>query len=1208
MIKQKLLFYFQLCVCMGMLCAIPMQSKAGSQEKITISLKNSTLLEAFKQVEQKTDYKIAYVYDQVKDNGNVEVEVQNADINAVMKKILQKTKYGYQIFGKRIIIKVDPKKQKPQPKVAAPEKVEIKGTVYDETGQPMPFCNVYVENTTIGVVTDIDGNFSLKYDKKPFNLVFSSIGYKTQTKSINASSTIKVKMEVDGVDVEEVVVTGYQKIDRKMFTGSAARVTAEDTKVDGVADVSRMLEGKVAGVSVQNVSGSFGAAPKIRVRGASSIYGDTKPLWVVDGVVLEDVVDVSPDELSSGDAETLISSSVAGLNAEDIAEYQILKDASATALYGARAMNGVIVIRTKRGKSGKVSVSFSSETTIRQKPSYDDYDILNSKDQMSIFQELDRKGWLTYADMKTVAHGGVYYKMYDEISTYNTETGQFNLANTPEAKLDYLRYYEMANTDWFDLLFTNNIMQNNSFSVSGGSETSRFYVSASYITDGGWTIADNVDRYTLKMNGDFDLSEKLSLGIQSNISIRNQKAPGTFSRQNNVTNGEVSRDFDINPFSFALNTSRTITPYDRNGNLDYFKLNHADINILEEYKNNYLNIQLMDLSTQFNLKYQFNKHLDYRVDGAIRYVHNENVHKIKENSNVAGAYRAADDATIKMLNKFLYNDPDHPNQEKQVVLPYGGFYLQDNNKLRNYYFKHLLSYNKTFDGIHSVNVLLGQEYKSTVRENTYFNGYGYQYDKGGSVFTDYRIMKQLTEANFPYFGNYKSYNRHFAVFSNAGYSYQGKYIINGTLRIDGSNQLGKSRSARYLPTWNVSGKYNMTESDFMKDIPWLSYASVRGTYGLTAIMGPAPNSTVILYNDIAIRQFGHDKEPELKMSAVANDDLTWEKQYETNVGLDVGFLKNRVSLSTDVYFRKAFDLIAPIKTSAVGGMYWKLANYADMKSHGVEFSLNTVNIQKENFSWNTNVTFAYTHNEVTTLNNSPLLFDMVRHDGGPKQGYPVRSLFSIPFAGLNEQGLPTFYNKDGDVVVGDINFQSGNVDYLKYEGQIDPKITGGLSNVFKYKGLTLKVFTSYSFGNVVRLNPTYRAVHDDWRSVSKDMKNRWVLPGDEEKTNIPTIPSSRLYASTPRLGIAYSAYNYSDQCVAKGDFVRLKEVSLSYSIPKKITEKMGLSKLSVKGQATNPLLLYSDKKLNGQDPEFFGTGGVALPVSRQYTFTIRMTI
>jgi hypothetical protein len=224
------------------------------------------------------------------------------------------------------------------------------------------------------------------------------------------------------------------------------------------------------------------------------------------------------------------------------------------------------------------------------------------------------------------------------------------------------------------------------------------------------------------------------------------------------------------------------------------------------------------------------------------------------------------------------------------------------------------------------------------------------------------------------------------------------------------------------------------------------------------------------------------------------------------------------------------------------------------------------------------------------------------------EGYPVRSLFSIPFAGLSEQGLPQFYNEDGEVVISDINFQGKDVDYLKYEGQIDPKTTGGFGNVFKYKGLRLNVFVTYQFGNVIRLYPSFKNEYSDWDAMTNDFIDRWVVPGDEDITNIPAIPSQRVNDEISDLKNAYNSYNYSDQRVAKGDFVRLKEVSLSYDLPKRVLKSIGFRSAQLKLQATNLYLLYSDDKLNGQDPEFFGSGGVALPIPRQFTLTVKLGI
>ena len=271
--------------------------------------------------------------------------------------------------------------------------------ISEEDDQPVVGASVLVKGTTMGTVTDIDGKFTINdVPSSARTLKISYIGLKTQEVPIKAG-TIRILMKPDAEVLEEVVVTGMQKMDKRLFTGATQQLTADNVKLDGLPDISRGLEGRAAGVSVQNVSGTFGTAPKIRVRGATSIYGSSKPLWVVDGVIMEDAIDVGPDDLSSGDAETLISSAIAGLNSDDIESFQILKDGSATSIYGARAMAGVIVVTTKKGKAGVSKINYTGEFTTRMVPSYKEFNIMNSQEQMGIYKELEQKGWLNSADL-----------------------------------------------------------------------------------------------------------------------------------------------------------------------------------------------------------------------------------------------------------------------------------------------------------------------------------------------------------------------------------------------------------------------------------------------------------------------------------------------------------------------------------------------------------------------------------------------------------------------------------------------------------------------------------------------------------------------------------------------------------------------------------------------------------------------------------------
>ena len=280
--------------------------------------------------------------------------------------------------------------------------------ISEEDDQPVVGASVLVKGTTMGTVTDIDGKFTISdVPSSSRTLKISFIGMQTQEIAIK-SGLMKIVMKTDSEVLDEVVVTGMTKVDKRLFTGAAASLTADNVKLDGLPEISRGLEGRAAGVSVQNVSGTFGTAPKIRVRGATSIYGSSKPLWVVDGVIMEDVVDVSADQLSSGDATTLISSAIAGLNSDDIESFQILKDGSATSIYGARAMAGVIVVTTKKGKAGMNKISYTGEFSYRMKPHYTEFNIMNSQDQMAVYQEMQQKGWLTYADLANASESGVY--------------------------------------------------------------------------------------------------------------------------------------------------------------------------------------------------------------------------------------------------------------------------------------------------------------------------------------------------------------------------------------------------------------------------------------------------------------------------------------------------------------------------------------------------------------------------------------------------------------------------------------------------------------------------------------------------------------------------------------------------------------------------------------------------------------------------------
>ena len=549
--------------------------------------------------------------------------------------------------------------------------VKVTGVVTSaDDGLPIIGATVLLKgNTSVGTATDIDGRFTLNVPSTDSHLVVSYVGMNTKEVKVSTSE-MEIVLDSNSQVLDEVVVTGMGKMDKRLFLGSTDQIDAKNAKLDGVADISRSLEGKSAGVSVQNVSGTFGTAPKIRVRGATSIMGASKPLWVVDGVVMEDAVEVDADDLSSGDAVTVISYAIAGLNSDDIESFQILKDGAATSIYGARAMAGVIVVTTKKGKAGSTRVSYTGELTTRMKPSYREFNISNSQEQMGIYKEMEEKGWLEFASIAKASTSGVYGKMYQLIDSYDPTTG-FGLEHTQSAMNAYLREAEYRNTDWFDLLFSNAVMQNHSVSIAGGTDKGNFYTSLSVMNDPGWTASSNVRRYTFNANASYNLSETLRFTVLTSDSYRQQKAPGTLSQNVDPVNGTVQRDFDINPYSYAINASRALDPN------EFYTRNYTDFNIFHELDNNYIDINVTDLKFQAELNWKPIQELEFNALGAYRYQSSVQQHYVKDHSNQANAYRAGvdpEDATIRDLNKFLYRDPDDPYALPETVLPQGGIY------------------------------------------------------------------------------------------------------------------------------------------------------------------------------------------------------------------------------------------------------------------------------------------------------------------------------------------------------------------------------------------------------------------------------------------------------------------------------------------------------------------------------------------------------
>src|SRR5215207_25485 len=428
-----------------------LQVFAHAPQKITLDMHNEKLVNVLKEIEKQSSCRFSYSSELALAHQSLTIRAKEKDVHEVLDQLLKSLGLDYE-EGSDQVVAIFAAVSKTKTVINPSVDTTIRGKITNREGEPLSGASVTVKGTKNGTTTTTTGEFVLNGVDENATLVISSVGFEPQEVKLSGGRlSSAIVLESEAGMMTDVVVTGFQRINKKNFTGAAVTLRAEDIKMEGVVDVSRMLEGRAAGVSVQNVSGTFGSAPKIRIRGATSINGDNKPLWVIDGVVQEDIINISNDQLSSGDPTTLLGSSVAGINSNDIETFDILKDAAATALYGARAMNGVVVITTKKGRAGKPVVSYTGNFSTQLKPTYTEYNIMNSVEQMSVLAEIDRKGILS-PDILSQADYGVYGKMYDLINKPDAN-GNFALLNTTEAKAAFLKRYATTNTDWFDVLF-----------------------------------------------------------------------------------------------------------------------------------------------------------------------------------------------------------------------------------------------------------------------------------------------------------------------------------------------------------------------------------------------------------------------------------------------------------------------------------------------------------------------------------------------------------------------------------------------------------------------------------------------------------------------------------------------------------------------------------------------------------------------------------
>ncbi|NSL87694.1 SusC/RagA family TonB-linked outer membrane protein [Chitinophaga sp. Mgbs1] len=1174
-------------------------SVSGRSQMVSISGRNIPMEEVFFSIKKQTSFSVVCKASLMKELKPVDLNVTDMPLRNVMDLTVKPQGAQYTIGKNSVFVFPDSSAarqhhlQVEQTESNLQQEDPVKGKVTDSAGLPLPGVTVFIKGK-YNTATTTDGNGVFNINAKDGDvLVVYNPGFATREIVARKGRLMAVSMRVSQQALNEVIVTGYQQLRKETFTGAVGRVDKSLLQRGGVGDVSKMLQGAVAGVSVENVSSTFGSTPKIRVRGSASISANQEPLYVVDGVPITAPANIQPNQLYSGDPASLLGSAIAGLNPADIEDIVILKDGSATSLYGTRAANGVVSITTRKGKKGQMTVNAGTALTMGIKPNVATFNLMNSKEQMDLSAELYRYGYLSVLNYPSST--GAFTDIYNQ---YTQRKISMDKAN------QLLNNARSANTDWFDVLFRNNLVQEHNLSLQGGSDKATYYLSGSYLHDDGQAKGYNTNRYTANFRTTVNVTSKLEVDFLTNFTYRDQMAPGTFDTTASGSNGNIVRRFELNPFSYAVNTSRAMTPYDENGSYKYYLRDFAPFNILDELNENFNTLKSQDIRSVLRLNYKIIPGLTYEGLLSVRKTVSDNSHVMTERSNVAAAYRVDNPRSIADINPLLYKDPNDPNAIPQTILPSGGLLEQRAFRGSFLNMRHTLNWRNVFDKKHAVNIFGGFEMGSDKINSNFVRGYGYQYYSGKIISPSVLALKRAVERDEKYYEEGFIRENKTAFFLNTNYIYSDKYIVDLAARVDGSNLFGSATKSKFLPNYSIGLAWNLHKEKFMEPLAAkLDLLKIRGSYALRGNAwqnSPALNGTFIN----AYRGDPNFNELGINITSPELYNLNWEKDYTTSIGVDIG-LFNRLTVTAEYYNRRNMDLVAPRNVAYEDGFTTKTINWASMSNKGIDVTISVRNItNSRNFQWNVSGLVGHVKNQVLDGTFSPLLTQKTSPWGYGSIGKPLNGLYAYRFAGLDVAGQPQFYGAKNQLV-SNIQLNSQDDSLITYMGSRDPTLTGSFTNSFNYKGFELRVFLTYSFGNKVFRNPVISRIYADNLATQKDVAARWRIPGDEQTTNIPGLVSNIQQAYNNAAFIQREfAYNRGDHMVVNAGVVRLSEVALSYDyVPKVRPGKFSAIKSARVTLSGNNLYFWADKDLRGVDPQSIITG-VSLPNVTSYTLRL----
>lgn len=866
---------------------------------------------------------------------------------------------------------------------------KVQGVVISsEDNLPLIGASVYVTaedlkkagsaQTTMGVITDVDGQFSIAIPAGITRFFCSYVGYDVlEVKLVPGKEHYEITLHASSQMLDAVVVTGYQTVERRKLTAAVSKLDISDETIGAVKSIDQALAGQIAGLSVSPTSGAPGAPAKIRIRGTASLNGTQDPLWVLDGIPLEGTDVPEPDELN--DITNMKQSSIAGLNPADIENITILKDAAATAIYGARAANGVIVITTKKGKVGKPVINFSSRFTYTPTLSLDRLNLLNSAEKVGLEMDMIRNNY-----SPDNHKGGVYNILsnYNELSAFQNG-GWDALSSDTQAAINRLK---SVNTNWGDILFRDAFSQEYNLSLSGGTERVTYYTSFGYYKEDGNVDGVGMDRFNLVGKTSYKVNSILKVGASM------------FANRRKNTNYLTDAYGMSNPVFYSRKANPYFELYDKNGNYnyDYDIQNNTDkdlgFNIFEERQNtsneSVVNSfsSIFDAELRFNDKWKLTSQFGYQLEKTSR-------------------EEIADWESYAMRYYYKLSEYSQGGETKHF-LPEGGMQKSYENSNSQITWKAMGEYRDSFNDIHELEVMAGTELRKTWYETLFSAGYGF--DRKTLTTKPVIFPNESYATSFPLHQTTYKENAYVSFYSTASYSLLNRYTVGGSIRFDGSDLFGVDKKYRYLPLYSVSALWRLSQEPFMQQAKWVDNLVFRASYGLQGNIDKNTSPFLLgTYRSESI--LPGVSEDVIIINSAPNKKLRWEKTQSVNAGFDFSVLNQAINLSVDYYYRKGTDLIALRMLPLETGFTSMNVNWASMENKGVEISLSTRNITTKNFSWYTNFNFAYNGNKVLQEN----IPEQQTTPG--REGYPVGAIFALKTAGVNkETGNMMFYNPEGE--------------------------------------------------------------------------------------------------------------------------------------------------------------------------------------------------